>query len=169
MVMLTRKLHDAINQQINAELYSAYLYLSMQAYLLSVNLPGSAKWMSVQVQEEWAHAMKLFNYLKDKGARILMKPIDGPPTEWASPVEIFEYTYQHEKKVTGLINQLVQIAGQENDSETSNFLQWYVKEQEEEEESAGEILARLKQIAGDPKGISALDQELAKRVFHPPE
>jgi ferritin len=167
--MLTPKMRTAINQQINAELYSAYLYLSMQAYFLSLNLPGSSNWMSVQVQEEWAHAMKLFNYLKDKGARILMKPIDGPPAEWASPAEVFEYTYQHEKKVTGLINQLVQIAGQENDPETGSFLQWYVKEQEEEEESAGETLAKFKQIAGDPQGISALDQELARRVFHPPK
>jgi ferritin len=167
--MLTPKMQDAINEQINAEIYSAYLYLSMQAYLLARNLPGAGKWMSVQVQEEWAHAMKLFGYLQDKGGRILMKPIAGPPTEWASPREVFEYTQQHERKVTGLINQLVQVARGEKDAETEEFLQWYVKEQEEEEENAGKIVAKFRQAADDTRAILALDQELSQRVFHPLE
>ena len=166
--MLKDKVRYALNRQIVAELYSSYLYLSMEAYFHSINLPGFANWMRVQTQEENMHGMMIFDYVAERGGRIILGQIDAPPTEWDSPLAVFEAVYQHEQKVTGMINELVELAIEEKDHATNNFLQWFVREQVEEEASARAILEKLKLIGDDGRGLLMLDQELAKRVFTPP-
>ncbi len=166
--MIKEKIKDAINKQINAEMYSAYLYLSMSAYFESINLKGFANWMKAQVQEEMVHAMKFYDYINERGGRVLLTAIDAPPTQWDSSLAVFEYTYKHEQRVTGLINGLVDLAISEKDHATNNFLQWFVAEQVEEESSADAVVQKLK-IAGDRSGgLFMLDQELGQRVFTPP-
>lgn len=166
--MIKEKIKDAINKQINAEMYSAYLYLSMSAYFESINLKGFANWMKAQVQEEMVHAMKFYDYINERGGRVLLTAIDAPPTQWDSSLVVFEYTYKHEQRVTGLINGLVDLAISEKDHATNNFLQWFVAEQVEEESSADEVVQKLK-IAGDQGGgLFMLDRELGQRVFTPP-
>jgi len=161
--MKNKKIQDAINGQINAELYSSYFYLSMAAYLDSKKMKGFANWMRAQAAEELTHAMKMYNYVNDQNGRVTMKPIDGPPTEWSTPLELFEDVYKHEVKVTGLINGLVALAKQENDQTTYDFLQWFVEEQEEEEESAEKVVNKLKQVGNDKEGLIKLDNELGQR------
>ena len=124
-------MEKAINEQVNAELYSAYLYLSMQAYFESQNLKGFANWMSVQTQEEVMHAMKMYHFLIERGGKVTLKAIAGPETDWKSPVAAFEQVAAHENKVTGLINNLVNMAIEEKDHATNTFLQWFVNEQVE--------------------------------------
>lgn len=166
--MLDKKMEDAINKQLNAELYSSYLYLSMAAFFETKDLSGFASWMRVQAQEELSHAMKFYDYLVQRGARVTLTQIKDPPDEWESPVALFEHVYKHEQMVTGLINNLVDLAVDLGDHATNNFLQWYVAEQVEEEESSGGVLKKVK-IAGDsPSGLFMLDNELGQRVFHPP-
>ena len=166
--MMKEKIKDAINKQINAEMYSAYLYLSMSAYFESINLKGFASWMKAQAQEEMVHAMKFYEYVNERGGRVLLTTIDAPPTQWGSSLAVFEYTYKHEQKVTGLINDLVDLAIFEKDHATNNFLQWFVAEQVEEESSADEVVQKLK-IAGDQGGgLFMLDRKLGQRVFTPP-
>lgn len=162
--MLSERMQEALNKQVNAELYSSYLYLSMSAYFSAKNLPGFASWMKCQAQEEVVHAMKIHKHVLGRGGRAILLPIEGPPTEWESPRAVFEATYSHEQKVTGLINGLVDRAKEENDPTTVDFLQWFVEEQEEEEESASGVLEKVK-LAGDDAGLLMLDQELAKRGF----
>ena len=166
--MLKEKIQEALNKQIVAELYSSYLYLSMEAYFHSINLPGFANWMRVQTQEENMHGLMIFDYVAGRGGRIELGPIEEPPTEWNSPLDVFEAVYAHEQKVTGLINDLVNLAIEEKDHATNNFLQWFVKEQVEEEASADAIRQKLKLIGDDGRGLLMLDQELAQRVFRPP-
>lgn len=166
--MISKKIEKALNGQVNAELYSAYLYLSMEAYFRSVNLTGFANWMRVQTQEEISHAMKIYNFIDERGGRVLMKAIEGPQTEWDSPLSIAEAVYAHEQKVTGLINALVDLAISEKDHATNGFLQWFVNEQVEEESSADEIVQKLKMMKDAPGGIFMLDQEMGQRVFTPP-
>jgi ferritin len=166
--MIGKKMQDALNEQVNAELYSAYLYLSMVAYFESVNLPGFAAWMRVQTQEEVVHAMKIYDYVNERGGRVILKPIDGPPAEWKSPLDAFEAAYQHEQKVTGLINGLVNLAIEEKDHAANMFLQWFVSEQVEEEDSADTIVQKLKLMADAPGGMYMLDKEMGQRVFTPP-
>lgn len=166
--MIKEKIKDAINKQINAEMYSAYLYLSMSTYFESINLKGFASWMKAQTQEEMVHAMKFYDYVNERGGKVLLTAIDAPPTQWDSTLAVFEYTYKHEQKVTGLINDLVDLAISEKDHATNNFLQWFVAEQVEEESSADEVVQKLK-IAGDQGGgLFMLDRELGQRVFTPP-
>lgn len=166
--MLKEKVLNALNEQMNAELYSAYLYLSMEAYFESIDLEGFANWMRAQAQEELVHAMKFYDYISRRGGRIILSAIEEPPTEWDSPLAVFEHVYAHEQKVTGLINHLVDLSTSESDHATSNFLQWFVAEQVEEEESANGVLQRVK-LAGESKsGLFMLDSELGKRVFTPP-
>ncbi len=154
---------EALNEQIKNELYSAYLYLSMAAYLESVNFKGFAHWMRVQHDEETTHAMKFFDYVYDRGGRVTLKPIDQPPAEFASVVDVYEKTLEHEQYVTSLINKLLATAAEQQDPATQAFLQWFVTEQVEEEKNATELLARLK-IAGE-RGSSLLwlDKEASKR------
>ena len=166
--MLSKKLESELNKQLNAELYSAYLYLSMAAYYESKNLKGFANWMNVQAQEEQVHGMKIYDYINGRGGRVQLAVIEAPPVEWSSVVDVFDNVYSHEQKVTGLINNLVNIAAEEKDHATVNFLQWFVAEQVEEEASASEVLEQLKFIDGKGSGIFMLDRELKQRVFSPP-
>ena len=166
--MIKEKMQNAINKQLNAELYSAYLYLSMSAYFDSINLKGFANWMRVQTQEEITHAMKFYNYIIERGGKVTLTPIDGPPTQWESPSAAFEHVYKHEQKVTGLINDLVNLAISEGDHASNNFLQWFVGEQVEEESSADEVVQKLKLIGDANHSLFMFDQELGQRVFTPP-
>ncbi len=168
MIMLKEEMVESLNIQMNAELYSAYLYLSMAAYFEANDLSGFANWMRVQAREEMTHAMKFYDYLVQRGARVTLTEIKAPPTEWDSPRAAFEHVYEHEQMVTGLINQLVDQAISLSDHATNNFLQWYVAEQVEEEESSSGVLQKVKLTGDSPSGLLMLDRELALRVFTPP-
>ncbi len=166
--MIKQNIQNTLNRQLNAEMYSAYLYLSMSSYFESLNLKGFATWMRVQAQEEMTHAMKFYDYVNQRGGRVTLTTIDAPPNEWNSPLAVFEHTYQHEQRVTGLINDLVDLATSDKDHATCNFLQWFVTEQVEEESSADEILQKMKLIGDNKSGLFMLDQELGQRIFKPP-
>ena len=163
--MLSKKMEDELNKQINAEFWSAYLYLSMSAYFEEKNLSGFANWMKIQYQEESSHALKLFNYVNERGGRVTLQPIVAVDTEWKDYIEVFNVTFEHEKKVSSLINNLVDIAIEEKDHATANMLQWFVSEQVEEEANADEILQQLKILNGNPHGLLMLDREFKQRVF----
>lgn len=166
--MIGKKMEKAINEQINAELYSAYLYLSMVAYFESVNLTGCATWMRAQTQEEIVHAMKMYDFINERGGRVILKAIETPPSEWDSALAAFEAAYAHEQIVTGLINDLVNLAVAEKDHATNSFLQWFVTEQVEEETSADNVVQNLKMAQDAPGALFMLDRELGQRVFTPP-
>lgn len=166
--MLSKKMEKAFNDQINAELFSSYLYLSMSAYLSSANLPGFANWMGVQTKEENAHATMMFNFVLERGGNIKLQPIAQPRTSWKNIIDVFEEVYAHEQKVTKLIHNLLDIALQEKDHASANFLQWFVSEQVEEEASASEILEQLKIVEGKGHGLLLLDRELKTRTFNDP-
>ena len=166
--MISETMQQAINDQINAELHSAYLYLSMVAYFESENLPGFASWMTCQTQEEIVHAMKFFHFLGERGGRALLQPIEGPETKWDSPMAAFQAAYKHEQYITGRINNLVTLAREEVDIASEIFLQWYVTQQVEEEASADEVVQKLKRMADAPGGLFMLDRELGQRIFTPP-
>ena len=166
--MLSKKMEKAINQQINAELYSSYLYLSMATYFESISLDGFSNWMRQQAQEELFHAMKMFDFVCARGGRVILQAIDGPPAKWASPLKAFENVLSHEQKVTGLINDLVNLALDERDHATNIFLQWFVSEQVEEEATAGTLVDKLKLIGKDANGLFMLDTELGQRTFAMP-
>lgn len=163
MPKLNKKMEDALNSQTNAEFYSSYLYLSMAAYFDDAKLKGFAHWMKAQAQEEASHATKIYDYVVERGNRVALKAIEAPPTEWDSPLAVFQAVYQHEVKVTGMINALVDLASQENDEGTKAFLQWFVDEQEEEEESADEVVQKLRAVGDSTERLMALDRELAER------
>ena len=163
--MLNKRIEEELNKQINAEIWSAYLYLSMSAYFEDKNLPGFANWMKVQYQEESTHAIKIFDYVNERGGKVLLQPIEGVKTEWQDTVEVFEETLKHEQYVTGLINNLVNIAIEEKDHATNNMLQWFVSEQVEEEAAADEILQQLKMLQGKKEVVFMLDRELKQRTF----
>jgi len=166
--MLNNDMEKALNAQVNAEMYSAYLYLSMSAFFQSKSLSGFAGWMRVQAQEEMVHAMKFYDFINERGGRVILEPIEAPPTDWDSPLATFEAVYEHEQKVTGLINELVELALEKHDHATNIFLQWFVSEQVEEEDSANEVVEKIK-LVGDAKGgLFMLDRELGQRVFTPP-
>lgn len=164
--MLSRKIETALNQQVNAELYSSYLYLSMSAHFSEINLGGCAHWMRLQAQEELNHALKIYDYINERGGRVELSAIKAPPRKWDSPTAVFEEVLRHEEKVTGLINKLVDLAIDAKDHATNNFLQWFVAEQVEEEAGANEVLQKVK-LAAKEGGLFILDQELAKRVLAP--
>jgi len=166
--MIGEKIETAFNQQINWELYSAYLYLSMSAYFLSINLNGFANWMRVQALEEVTHAMKFFDFINERSGRVTLLETKAPPKEWKSPLAAFEDAYEHECFVSSRINDLVNLSLDEKDHASNNFLQWFVSEQVEEEASVDEVAQKLKIIGGDGGGLFMLDQELAQRVFTPP-
>ena len=163
--MLKPKVEKAINKQINAELWSSYLYLSMSSYLESISLSGFANWMIMQAQEEVNHAMRLYNHVIERGGRVLLEAIEEVPTEWKSPLHVFEETFKHEQKVTSLIEHLVDVAEQEKDRASLNMLQWFIDEQVEEEASADEIVQKLKLIGDQGSGLFMLDNELGQRVY----
>jgi len=166
--MINQKLEKAINEQINAELYSAYLYLSMGAYFEEQGLSGFANWMRVQFEEEQFHGLKFFDYLAERGGRVLLGAIEMPETEWESPVAVFEEVLKHERHVTSLINNLIDIAIEERDHASKSFLNWFIDEQVEEEAAAEDLLNQLKLVEGDGRGILMLDREMASRTFTPP-
>ena len=161
--MINKKIETAINEQINEELYSAYLYLSMSGYFDSEDLPGFAQWMYAQYQEEVEHAMRFYRYLQDRGGRVHLHAIKEPQHAWDSPLEAFEAALEHEKYITGCINDLVDLAESEHDRATFNMLQWYVDEQVEEEASVEEIVAKLEMVGDSGNGLLMLDRELGQR------
>ena len=162
--MLTEKVQKALNNQFNAELYSSYLYLSMHAYFKSLNLDGFANWMYQQAKEELLHAMKFYNFINQRGGRARTAAVAEPPSEWDSPLAVFEDTLAHEQKVTSMINDLVEVANEAHDHATQIFLQWFVTEQIEEEENAGGVLEQLKLMKGHAGGLFMIDRELVKRA-----
>jgi len=166
--MINKKLQDQINYQINRELFSEYLYLSMAAYLEDQGLPGMANFMVVQGEEEHFHAMKLYNYLNDRGGRVVLDAIEQPKIEFDSPMAVFEESLEHEKLVTSLINKLMDLAIEVNDHATRSFLNWYVDEQVEEEASFEALIDQMKLIGGKGNGMRMIDRELATRTFTPP-
>ncbi len=166
--MITKKVGEALNEQINAELYSAYLYLSMEAYFESVSLAGFANWMRIQTQEELMHAMKIYDFVIERDGKVLLKAIEQPQRAWESPLAVSEAVYKHEQKVTGLINDLVNLAIEEKDHATNTFLQWFVSEQVEEEKNACDIVVKLKLVKDSPQALFMLDEQMAQRVFTQP-
>lgn len=166
--MLKKKMLKALNDQINAEMFSSYLYLSMEAYFQAISLKGFAAWMRVQAQEEMMHAMKFYDFVNERGGKVTLEAIAKPETNWASPLAVFEAVLKHEEHVTSLINDLVDLAISEKDHASNNFLQWFVSEQVEEEASAGEVVEKLKLIKDNTSGLFMVDAELGKRVFTPP-
>jgi len=162
--MINEKVEKALNDQVNAEMYSSYMYLAMSAYFESIDLPGFAQWMKAQAQEEMVHTMKMYDYVIERGGRIVFSAIDAPPAEWSSPQDAFEATLAHEQLVTGLINNLVDVAIAEKDHATNIFLQWFVSEQVEEEANVGSVLQHLKMVGDHGQGLFMMDRELGTRT-----
>jgi ferritin len=162
--MLDAKIQDAFNKQVNAELFSSYLYLSMAAHFESQGLKGMASWMRIQAQEEEMHAMKFFDFIHERGGKVILTQIDAPKTEWNSPLAVFEEVYEHECKVTGMINDLVDLASREKDHAANVFLQWFVTEQVEEEATAMEIVENLRLAGNQSTMLLMLDRELGQRT-----
>ena len=160
---MDKKLRDAVNEQIKNELYSAYMYLSMAAYFDGANLEGFAHWMKVQAKEEYGHAMKLYEHLIDRGEKVLLKAIDQPPVDFSSPLDAFEKTLAHEKKVTKMIEALYALSGKLNDNAASIMFQWFITEQVEEEKTASGIVEVLKMIKDKSQALFMLDGKLGKR------
>jgi ferritin len=161
--MLSETMLKTINEQIKFELYSSYLYLSMSAHFESANLPGFAKWMRIQAQEELEHAMKFFDYIHDRGGKVTLQALKQPPTEFGTPQSIFETVLEHEQTVTSLINNLYGLAVKEGDYASQVFLNWFVNEQVEEEKNATTILETLKMIGDRSSAIYQLDRHVGKR------
>lgn len=166
--MMNEKLEKAFNEQINAEFYSEYLYLSMYAYFERLNLQGFKNWMDVQRQEERAHAMGLFNYLHERGGCVKLQAIDCPETNWDSPLAVFEAVLKHEQLVTSKINTLADVADEVKDRAAVSFLDWYIKEQVEEEANVCNVLKTLRMIYKDSNCLFTFDKELATRTFVAP-
>ncbi len=164
---ISKKLTDAINDQINYELYSGFIYLSMATWCEEQNLPGFAHWLEVQYQEEFAHAMRFYRHITERGGRVILKEIEAPKTEWASPLEVFEDAYEHEKKVTARIYKIGDIADEEKDRGAMGLLQWFYDEQVEEEKNTSEIRDTLKRMGDSPHALFMLDKELGARPAAP--
>ena len=158
--MLSKKMQDALNDQINAEFGAFYTYLSMSAYFEAENLPGFAAWMHSHASEEQMHAMKIYDFVNERGGRVELKTLDGPKTTWTSAQEAFEDALDHEKKVTKMIDNLVNLAIEESDHATNSFLQWFVDEQVEEEDIVDNVLQDLKRVGDSQLAIFMLDREL---------
>ena len=165
---MNEKLEKAFCVQINKELYSAYLYLAMQAYFKEINLDGFANWMYVQVQEELAHAMGMYNYVFERGGKVELMSIEKPEYSFNSPLNVFEEVLKHEKYVTSLINDLAFVADEVRDRAAMSLLDWYIKEQVEEEANVSNVLGNLKLAQNDPRALLLLDRELATRTFVAP-
>ena len=161
--MISKKLETALNKQINEEIFSSYLYLSMAAYFLSLNLDGFAAWMKIQAQEEMSHAMKFFNFLEEMGGRVSLLAIKEPEKNWKSPLAAFTAASRHEQYITGCINGLYRLAGSEKCMPTQIMLQWFIKEQVEEEATAAKIVFKLTQIKDSVNGLWILDKQLGAR------
>ncbi len=166
--MINEKMEKAFNDQINKELYSEYLYLAMKSYFVELNLQGFVNWFDVQVQEEHAHAMGMYDYVHERGGKVELFAIDKPEVEGKTPLEVFEQVLKHEEFVTSRINALMDVAEEVKDRAALSFLDWYLKEQVEEESNVGGVLATLKLIGDDKKALLMLDKELATRTFVAP-
>lgn len=166
--MINEKLEEAFNDQINKELYSEYLYYAMKVYFQELNLQGFVNWFDVQVQEEHAHAMGMINYLNDRGGKVDLRAIETPIVEGSTPLEIFEHVLRHEEFVTLRINHLIDVAEEVRDRAAIGLLDWYIKEQVEEEANVGGVLATLRLIGEDKKALLMLDKDLAARTFTAP-
>ncbi len=166
--MLSKKVEKALNEQINAEFFSAYLYLSMSAYLNDISLIGFANWMRAQYEEEKFHAMKMYDYVLERGGKVKLKAIETPKHKWKDIIDVFEDVLNHEQHVTKLINDLVSLSIDEKDHATVHFLQWFVDEQVEEESTVSDMLAQLKLVGGNGSGLFMLDREAAQRQFSEP-
>lgn len=160
---MDERIEKAFNEQLNAELYSSYLYLSMSAFFSSINLPGMAEWMRIQAEEELLHAMKFYDFIIQSGGRVVLPVIEEPQHTWDSPLAVFEHQLAHEQKVTGLINDLVDLARECSDYAAEQFLQWFVKEQVEEEANARDLVSKTEMIGDDTAAMFILDRELAGR------
>ncbi len=166
--MISKKMQEAINEQIKNEMYSAYLYLSMSAYCTKIDLKGFANWMRVQYQEEMFHAFKMYDYVLNQDGEVKLLAIDQPPHDFQSSENVFKTTLEHERKVTAMINNIMDLAVTEKDHATNIFMQWFVTEQIEEEATAKEILHQIKLAGATPQGLFLLDRELGQRVYTPP-
>ena len=166
--MLNEKMEKEFNEQINKELFSAYLYLDMKSRFSEMNLQGFVNWMDVQVQEEKAHAMGMYDYVLERGGKVELLAIDKPEVEGKTPLEIFEQVLKHEEFVTSRINHLMDVADEVRDRAALSFLDWYLKEQVEEESNVGGVLATLRLIGEDKKALLMLDKDLAARTFIAP-
>jgi ferritin len=162
--MLSAQIQEALNKQINAELYSEYLYLSIAAYFEAESFRGMAQWMRIQAGEEHLHAMKFYDFINDRNGRVTLAQIEAPKTQWSSPLEAFEDAYKHEQKITGLINDLSNLAQAEKDHAAHNFLEWFVNEQVEEEAAALNIVDQLKLVGASGVGLYMVDQQLGQRT-----
>ncbi|MCX6678299.1 MAG: ferritin [Methanothrix sp.] len=163
--MFSEKMNEALNVQANRELYSSYLYLSMSYYFESINMLGFAHWMRLQAGEELVHTMKMLDYVADRGGRARMLAVEAPKFSWASPLQAFQQVWDHERFVTGLIHSLVRVAEEELDEAALDFLQWFVKEQVEEEESSDNVRNRVMAAGIDRAALEAADRELGQRSF----
>ena len=161
--MLSRKMEDALNKQVNREFYSSYLYLAMSAYFETVNLKGFARWMRVQAREERTHGEKIYDFIIARGGKVTLGPIEAPKAKWSSAGKVFGEVYAHEQKVTGMIHALVELAMKEKDYATFEMLQWFVKEQVEEEANAADVLAQIGLVGDVPGSLFRLDHELGER------
>ena len=164
--MLSKKIEKALNAQMNEELYSFYIYLSMSAYLDATYLKGMASWMQLQAKEEMAHAMKFFSYIQERNSEVSLQAIGQPPKTWDGPLAVFENAYAHERHITARINALYELAVKESDHATAGFLQWFIKEQVEEEASVDPIVHRLQLAADNVAALYGLDRELGMRAAH---
>ena len=162
--MISKTMESALNKQVNREFFSAYLYLAMSAYFETAGMKGFAKWMRVQSKEERMHAEKIFDHILVRGGKVSLGDIEAPKAKWTSAGNVFEEVYSHEQKVTAMIHNLVELAIKEKDHASFEMLQWFVKEQVEEEAGAGDIIAQIKIIGDVPGHLFWLDHELGKRV-----
>jgi ferritin len=162
--MLSAKIQSLLNEQVNHEFYSSYLYLAMSAYCESKNLPGFARWMSLQSREEYGHALKFYSYIHDRTGTVQLQKIDQPANTYASPVAMFTQAYEHEQKISGLINKIYEAAKAENDYPTQVMLHWFITEQVEEERTALGIVEQLKAVGESPVSLIMMDRQLGARA-----
>jgi len=163
--LISQKMQDSLNDQIQAEFYSAYLYLAMAAYMESMDLDGFANWMRIQAEEELTHAMKFYGYVNEAGARVILQAVETPPKDWNSPLAAFEAALSHEKHMTQRIYAIANLCTEEKDHATSNLLQWFISEQVEEESNVDSIIKKLKLVGDQGAGVFMIDRDLATRVF----
>lgn len=166
--MINEKVGKVLNEQVNKEFYSAYLYLAMSAYFSDLGLLGFANWMRVQAQEEQAHAMLMYDFLIDRGEKVVLTAIDAPVTNWSGPLSVMEEVLTHEVYVTSLINNIYTVAEEVKDRATMSYMNWFIDEQVEEEANAQDIISKLKLIGDDKSALYLLDKDLAARVFVQP-
>ena len=166
--MLSEKMQNSLNEQISKEIYSSYLYLAMSMYFAAEDFDGAASWMRIQALEELTHAEKFMNYVNERDGRVILEDIAKPESNWESPVTAFTAAYEHELFISASINELINIAREEKDFMSDNFLQWFVAEQVEEEASAKEVIRMFKLAGNGGGGLLMIDKELGSRVFTPP-